>query len=170
MFIGNIIPWRGKDAEIKSGDASSQSAIAHFHSEVDRLFERFFGEPFWGGRLSEGLRSWGSTGYPALDVSEQEDAITVRAEVPGVDPKDLDISVSGDVLVLSGEKKEESEQRGDSFYHSERSFGSFRRTIALPATVDREKMSAGYDKGVLTIRLAKSEKAVAKRIPVSVKK
>lgn len=170
MLIGNIIPWRGKDAEIKSDDVTSQSAITHFHSEVDRLFERFFGEPLWGGRLTEGLRSWGSVVYPALDVSEQEDAITVRAEVPGMDPKDLDISVSGDVLVLSGEKKDESEERSESFYHSERSFGSFRRTIALPATVDRDKISADYEKGILTIHLAKSEKAVAKRIPVSVKK
>lgn len=169
MLIGNLIPWRSKVREI--GDETTESAITRFHSEVDRLFERFFGEPFWGGfRLLPGWRPWAAGWTPSLDVSETEEAVTVRAEVPGVDPKDIDISVSGDVLVISGEKREEREERHENYYRAERSFGSFRRSVPLPASVDRDKISAEYDKGVLTIRLAKSEKAVAKRIPVSVKK
>ncbi len=166
MSIGDIIPWRGKDAQTSSGNPSSQSAVTHFHSEIDRLFDRFFGEQFWGGRPAV----WSQTQYPSIDVREKEDAIVVRAEVPGVDSKDLDISVTGDALVLSGEKRDESEERGEGFYHSERVFGSFRRSIALPATVDRDEISAEYEQGILTIRLRKAKEAVARRIPVSVKK
>ena len=96
--------------------------------------------------------------------------LRVRAEVPGVEPKDFDISVSGDVLSISGEKKEESEERRGNVYRSERRFGSFRRHVRLPEAVDTDKIEAEYDKGILTIRLAKSEKVVGRRIPVSLKK
>lgn len=138
-------------------------------SDLDRLFRRMLSEPFFGrnGWLSE--LSWNGWA-PSLDVNESEDAITVRVEVPGVDPKEIDVSVSDDVLIISGEKREESEERGDGFYHAERRFGSFRRSVALPAAIDSERVSAEYDKGVLTIRLEKSEKDVPKRIPVSVSK
>jgi HSP20 family protein len=170
VLIGNLIPWRNKIREV-GDDATGESAITRFHSEVDRLFERFFGESFWGSsRFFPEWRPWALSWTPSLDVSESEDAITVRAEVPGVDPKDIDISVSGDVLIISGEKKEEREERRENYYRAERSFGSFRRSIPLPASVDRDKISAEYEKGVLTVRLAKSEQAVAKRIPINLKK
>jgi HSP20 family protein len=91
-------------------------------------------------------------------------------EIPGVGPEDLDIAVSGSILTISGEKKEENEERGQSIYRSERRFGSFRRSVTLADSVDTENISADYDKGVLTIHLAKSEKAVARRIPVALKK
>jgi HSP20 family protein len=105
-----------------------------------------------------------------LDVSDSADQIVVRAEVPGVDPKDFDISVSGDVLAICGEKREQSEERRGNVYRSERRFGSFRRSVRLPESVDADKIEAEYDKGVLTIRLSKSEKAVGRRIHVSLKK
>jgi HSP20 family protein len=86
-----------------------------------------------------------------------------------VSAEDFDISVMDDVLSISGEKKEESEETGDNFHRKERRFGSFRRSIALPAGVDTEKISAEYNRGVLTVRLAKVEKAVPKKIEVSEK-
>jgi HSP20 family protein len=107
---------------------------------------------------------------PSLDLSESEKEITVRAEIPGVDPENIDIAVSGNVLTISGEKKEEYEERSQSVFRAERRFGSFRRSVALPDFVDTEHVSADYDKGVLTIHLAKSEKDVARRIPVAKKK
>ena len=139
MLIGNIVPWRGKASEVSSDEADSRSALTRFHSEVDRVFERFFGQPFWG----VGSSQWTQTRYPSLDVREKDDAIVVQAEVPGVDPEDLDITVRDDVLILSGEKKDEREERGEGFYHSERAFGSFQRAIALechPRYHDRQTL------------------------------
>jgi HSP20 family protein len=147
------------------------TALDRFHSEIDRLFERFFEQPAWGGsRLAP--EAWSRSGVwsPSLDVSETSDEIVVRAEAPGVDPKDFDISVSGDVLAICGEKREQSEEHRGNLYRSERRFGSFRRSVRLPESVDADKIEAEYDKGVLTIRLSKSEKAVGRRIPVSLKK
>jgi len=169
MLMASLIPWRGKFRGSESELPSTELAIGRFHEEVDRLFERFFREPFLGeSRLLPELRSWTTAWSPSLDVKESEDEITVRAELPGVDPKEIDVSLHGDVLIISGDKKEESEERREGYYHTERRFGSFRRSVALPAAVDQEKIAAEYDKGVLTIRLQKSEKAAAKRIPVTV--
>lgn len=162
-MIGNLIPWRAKARG--DDENGADTAITRFHSEVDRLFDRFFGEPF-GSRFAPG---W-SAAWPSIDISEEDEALIVTAEVPGVDAGDLDVSVSGDMLTLSGEKREESEERREGFYHSERRFGAFRRAIPLPAPVDRERISAECKDGVLRIRLPKSEEAAAKRIPVSVKR
>lgn len=169
LAINGLIPWRSKEREAtKEGEAGS--ALSRFHSEVDRLFEHFFDEPLWGGsRFGPGLTSW-SGWSPSLDVTESENEITVRAEIPGVDPKDIDISISGGTLTISGEKKEQSEERQGNRYRAERRFGSFRRSLGLPQSVDTEKIDAEYDRGVLTIHLAKSEEAVTRRIPVSLKK
>lgn len=160
MILSSLIPWRSKGRE----DDESANAVASFHGEVDRWFERFFDSPFWGppSLLSE-TRFWS----PSLDVSENDEEITVTAEIPGVDAKDFDISVSGNLLTISGEKKVESEERKGSMYRAERRFGSFRRSINLPDSVDAEKVEAEYDRGILTVRLPKAEKARARRIKVS---
>ncbi len=145
--------------------------ISRARRELDRVFEEMFGDVFDGGslwdvrsRLAE--RSW----TPSLDVLEGEDEIIVKAEMPGVDPDELDISISDDFLVLSGEKQEEKEERKEDYYRAERRFGSFRRHVALPADVDRENVTADYADGILTVRLHKSPASQPKRIPVSVSK
>ncbi len=170
MLIGNLIPWRHKMSEAERDNGSTENPLARFHTEIDRLFDRFFSEPFSGTRWMPEGSLWATTFSPSLDLSETENEITVRAEVPGVDPKELDISVSGDVLTISGEKREQTEERAEGYYHSERRFGSFRRSVALPASVNRDKIAAEYDRGVLTVKLPKSEKAAGRRIPVSVAK
>ena len=162
-MIGNLIPWRDKSQGEEENGADT--AITRFHSEVDRLFDRFFGQPFG----SPTLQTWGAA-WPSIDISEEDDALIVAADVPGVAAGDLEVSVSGDVLTLSGQKREESEERHEGFYHSERRFGSFRRTVPLPTSVDREEITAETRDGVLRIRLPKTKEAAAKRIPVSVKK
>ncbi len=123
--------------------------------EMDRLFEDFF-------RRSGLPARWG----PAVDVVETSDNVIVRAELPGMDPKDVDISISGDTLTIKGEKREEKEDKGKSFYRVERSYGSFCRTISLPAGVEADKAKADYNNGVLEVTLPKSEKVKAKRIPI----
>ena len=165
MLTGSLIPRRFREPETASPVPSRGSRLDHFHREVDRMFERFFNEPLFGRwEWNEPVGGW----VPSLDVSEGEDSVTVRAEVPGVDPADIDVSLSGDVLVISGRKNEEREERREGYFHTERRFGSFRRSVLLPASVDRERIDASYDKGVLTIKMSKTEEALAKRIPVSV--
>lgn len=169
LALANLLPWRNKVSD--SGVQDTGSALARFHSEIDDLFERFFDDPLWGrASLIPQSQVWAGAWSPSLDVSEGADEFVVRAEIPGVDPKDFDISVTGDVLSICGEKREESKERSGNTYRSERRFGSFRRSVRLPEAVDSKKIDAEYDKGVLTIRLAKSEKSVGRRIPVSLKK
>ena len=159
----NPIPWKNKQRE--SGPEPA-SPLATLRGEMDRLFDAFVREPF-------GAIDWPFAGQgkwsPAVDVAETDQEITVRAELPGIDPKDLDVTVTGGQLVLSGEKRESTEDRGDDFYHTDSRFGSFRRVVRLPEGVDSENVEAEFVNGVLTMRLKKSPAAVPKRIDVKVK-
>jgi HSP20 family protein len=141
-----------------------ESPVGVLHGDADRLFDEVFGA--FVPEFRQRSKAWA----PSLDVSENEDAITVRAEIPGVNPDDFEISIAEDVLTISGEKKEESEEQKGNVYRSERRFGSFSRSVLLSENVDREKVSAEYENGVLTVRLAKSEKAQPKKILVELKK
>jgi len=162
----NLIPWKGKRQNDDTTELMRTSPMSFFRSEMDRLFDRFFGD-------DRGLTrpdAFGDTGWvPSLDVSETDTEVSVRAEVPGVDPKDLDISVSGQMLTISGEKKESRESKGESYHQVERRFGSFRRSVQLPASIDTERVSAEHKDGVVMIRLQKRPGAVPKRIPVTSK-
>ena len=146
-----------------------------FRSEMDRLFDRFgsgFGfpslrrmfdiEPAWRSASSFNVSA------PAIDMSEDDKAYKISAELPGIDAKDIDVSVSGDMLVLKGEKRQEKEEKDKNYHFSERAYGSFQRAFELPASVDRNKVAADFSKGVLTITLAKTAEAQqpAKKIEV----
>lgn len=153
----SLIPWRNKRHETRG----ELAPLADFRQEVDHLFDSFLREPF-----SWGQRGWNDLWNPSLDVSEDEKSVTVKVEVPGVKPEDINLSVTAGTLVVSGEKKESQERKGDGFYHTERRFGSFRRNVMLPPGVDAEKVTADYAQGVLTVRLEKTPEALPKRIPV----
>jgi len=125
---------------------------------MNDLLSRFWShtsEPF-------GLAEWS----PALDVSETDDAVLVHAEIPGIDPKELDIAVVGDTLTIRGEKKDETEREGRNFHRVERRYGSFTRSLRLPTPVDAEHVTARAAAGVLEIRLPKKEEARPKRIQI----
>ena len=107
-----------------------------------------------------------SSGGMFLDVSETDDEVQVRAEVPGIEPKDLDISLAGDVLTLSGEKVDEHRSEKESRYYSERHFGSFRRAVKLPCLVDPDHVEAKHRNGVVTVTLRKAVAVRPKRIKV----
>ena len=133
--------------------------LARLHGEMDDLFDGFFrglDRPF------SGYKAW-----PAIDVAEEEDAIIVRAEVPGCKADDIDISVHGNVLTISGEKKLSEEKKEKGYYHVESTYGSFRREVTLPTDVNQNKVDASYKDGVLSINLPKAEKA--KTIKVKIK-
>jgi HSP20 family protein len=133
---------------------------------MDRLFENFFRESLsaWQWPFSD-AGAW----MPAVDVAENDREVTVRAELPGIEPKDLNVSVSGNQLIISGEKKQSEERTGKDYYHREIRFGSFRRTVPLPEGVDSENVEAEYANGVLTLRLKKSPAAAPRRIEIKTK-
>jgi HSP20 family protein len=157
-----LIPWRNK---VRERDPEEPSPLATLRGEVDRLFESFLREPFGGGDWPFGSeRGWA----PTVDIAEDEKEFTVRAELPGIDPKDVEVTISGSHLVLAGEKKESTEKEAKGFYHSESRFGSFQRTIPLPDAVDPQNVEAEYSNGVLVVHLKKLPSAAVKRIDVKV--
>src|SRR5208337_1684360 len=147
-----------------------------FRSEMDRLFERFsggFGFPSLR-RMFETEPAWRSAGsfsmtVPPIDMTEDEKAYKISAELPGLEAKDIDVAVSGDMLVLKGEKRQEKEEKDKNYYFSERSYGSFQRAFELPASVERDKVAADFQKGVLTITLPKTAEAQKPQKKIEVK-
>jgi len=107
---------------------------------------------------------------PALDVEEDEQEYRISADLPGVDPKDLNVSLESGVLTLSGEKKEESEKKDKNYHRIERSYGSFSRSLRFPNDVNADQVHAEFQNGVLRIRVPKAESSKPKRIEVRVEK
>jgi len=101
-----------------------------------------------------------------MNLAESEGEVTVTAELPGVDPKDVDISVSDNLLTIRGEKKQEKEDRKRNYHYVERRFGSFHRSIQLPSSIDANKVDASFKNGILTVTLQKRQDAKPKRIAV----
>jgi HSP20 family protein len=152
-------------------ETTSPDVWRSFRSEMDRLFDRFGFPPF--RRMFDLGSAWRplstfSFSTPPIDLSEDEKAYKITAELPGLDAKDVDVSVSGNTLVLKGEKRQETEEKNKNYYFSERSYGSFQRAFELPASVDRDKVAADFAKGVLTVTLPKTAEAQkqAKKIEI----
>ena len=107
-----------------------------------------------------------SSWYPACDVFEDKDAVKIVAELPGVKPDDVKLSLENNLLTIRGEKKQEAEERSERVHRYERSYGTFERAFVLPSTVDGDKISAQYQNGILTILVPKAERARPREIPV----
>lgn len=132
--------------------------------EMDRIFQEFFGRSYFPAERFE--IEWA----PAVDVSETEDAIIVKADLPGVKPEDIEINIVDNVLTIRGEKKREAEEKKENFYRVERFYGSFMRAIQLPTEVEVDKVKAQYKDGVLKITLPKKPEEKKKVIKVEVEK
>jgi HSP20 family protein len=161
----SLIPFRTKrSAGMEPG---SLATLTDFRNEMNRLFEGFFSRPLTAASWFESVEpgQW----MPAIDMSESGGEIHVRAELPGIDPKDVDVSVSEDRLVIAGEKKSTAEKTADGWTHRESHYGSFSRAIPLPEAVDPAKVTARYDKGVLTVELQKVPSAASRKVPVLAK-
>jgi len=134
--------------------------------EMDRLWDTFFEEmPF--SRLAR-REEWPTKWLPILDLSETKNEFVVKAEVPGMSSKDIDISLNGGILSIRGEKKQEKEAKEENYHFVERSYGSFSRTIRLPGDVQSDKIKAAYKDGVLKISLPKSEESKRKEVKIKV--
>ena len=135
-----------------------RNSLTSLHGDIDDLFDSFFrglDRPF------AGYKAW-----PAIDVAEEDEAILVRAEVPGCKAEDIEISVYGNILTISGEKKLSEEKKEKGYYHVESTYGSFRRELTLPTDVDQAKIDAVCKDGVLSITLPKAEKAKTIKVKV----
>ena len=136
--------------------------LSTLRDEIDRLFE----SPL--NALTNGSQQFLNGWLPTLDLYEDRDHLVLKAELPGMKKEDIDISLHGDVLTLSGERKEEETYEMAETYRSERFLGKFQRTLTLPVAVNASKVQASYKDGVLTVTLPKSEEAKPKQIQVNV--
>jgi HSP20 family protein len=128
--------------------------------EMDRLFERFL-EPEWG-EFPTALGDW----VPNLDLSETKDAFMMKAEIPGMDPKDVQVSFQESLLTIKGEKTQEKEEKDERHHRVERSYGAFTRTVRLPVAVEGSKVDAKFKNGLLTVTLPKTPGAKGITVPV----
>lgn len=130
--------------------------------EMNRMFEDFWLSPF-----GESER-WAGTYLPPVNVREEDNQVMVSAELPGMEDRDIDVTVTRDAVRISGEKKEEAETKEEDFYRMESCYGRFDRVVDLPAEVDEDKANAEFKNGVLTVSMPKSEesKTKTKKIPV----
>jgi HSP20 family protein len=148
----NLIPWKRR-----------AEGVFPLRRQIDRLFEDFLGgEPFDLQLGNGGLDV-------SLDVAETPEAVIVKAEVPGIDPKEIEISVNQNTLTLRGERKEEKEEKGKTWHRVERSYGAFARSVLLPAAVEGDRAEAETKNGVLTVTLPKTKAAIPKKIEVKTK-
>lgn len=161
-------PESGKELEVKKAAPLGRwGAMDEMERQMERFFESVFPtgwlRPFrWERPMLGALEEW----RPAVDVVDRDDEVVVRAEIPGVDKDDLDVSMSDSTVTIKGTtKREEKEEKGD-YFRCETARGSFMRTVTLPAEIDTGKAEAAYKDGVLTLKLPKAETSKRRRIKI----
>jgi len=166
MNIRDLVPsvWRRTGLPI---NREEEQPFYSLQREMNQLFDDFFRDfdiaPFrFGG---DRLRTFS----PSIDIKESDKEISIKAELPGMDEKDIEVNLLEDRLTIKGEKKEEKEDKGSDYYQMERSYGSFSRVIALPEFVDTKKAEATFKNGVLSIKLPKTEEAKVKGMKIPIK-
>jgi len=145
----------------KYGGRDPLKEVTNLRDDMDRFFDSFFER--YPKERSEGF--WA----PTLDIEEDKDNFMVNVELPGMKKEDIKISLSGETLTISGERRYESEEKGKTYFRLERAYGKFQRTLNLPAEVDANRTKASYQNGILTLTMPKSERAKAKEIAIEVK-
>ncbi|MFZ2102106.1 MAG: Hsp20/alpha crystallin family protein [Oricola sp.] len=142
-----------------------------FRKEMDDLISGFFGgERRWPAPTKAWAGLPAGIVNPAIDVTENDEAITLTAELPGLAEEDVDLTVREGVMTLKGEKKHERDEEKDNVHVTERSYGSFQRSMPVPDRVDADKISAKFDKGVLKVVMPKKAEAVAAARKISIEK
>jgi HSP20 family protein len=154
-----ILRWRPMGQSVERWDPFRE--VGDFQSEFNRVFDGVFGR---AGNMPGGDRVWA----PAVDMYETKDDLVVTAELPGVNEKDVQLSITGDVLSLRGERTLNQETQQESFHRGERWYGRFERHLSLPISVQADKVKATYRDGVLTITLPKAEEIKPKSIKIDV--
>ena len=165
----NLIPWRRKE-QLPARGRDLGNPFEALHRQMNELFDNFF-EDFNVPRMPSLWRGDEelNTLAPRFDVSETDKAISVTAELPGMEEKDIELTLEDNVLTVKGEKKEESEEKKKDVYISERRYGRFQRVLPLPTGIQEDKIKAKFKKGILKVTLPKTEESrkQGKRIEVS---
>ena len=155
MNLGSLIPWRDK-TQVDAHSDTYADPFTSFRREVDRMFDDFFRS------AGQGLQPWSAAWHamaPRIDISDSDKDLLITAEMPGLDEKDFEVTLAGNLLTIKGEKKTENEDRNGNAYYVERRFGSFSRSVRLPFEAGDEQVEANYDRGVLTVRVPKPAEA-----------
>ena len=141
-----------------------------FQQEMNRLFDQFFGmEPISRRPLFGAMEEGFAGSFPALDIKETDKGIRVTAELPGVNEKDIQLSICGNSLTIKGEKREEKEEKEANYFRTERHYGAFSRVVPLPEEVEMNKVEATFKNGLLEIELPKSEKVTSQKKKIEIK-
>ena len=149
-----LVPWRRSDLV---------RPWPSLRNEINRLLDDSFTHDFLPQSFG-GVREW----TPALDISETEEAVVVKAELPGLEADDIEVTLQDDVLTIKGEKKEEKEEKTKSFHRVERSYGEFERSFRLPVAVKGDKVEAAFKNGVLAVELPKAEEAKTRSVKIKI--
>ena len=161
----DLLPLKRRSDKI-AARRDYENPVLAIQDEMNRMFDHFFTDPFDLGHFEAITVPEFS---PRIDVSETEKEIKVLAELPGLDEKDIQLSLEQDALVISGEKKAENEEKGKNYHRVERSFGSFSRMIPLPGEIEADKIEAEFKKGVLTITMPKPASSVKQSHKITIK-
>ena len=171
MKMREIAPWRwgglrrwSHDDEPAGGFRQQMDAL---HTEMDRLFDEMLNESWSGSLFPRSTRR--ELVMPVIDETEDDKAFHVSVELPGMDEKDVDITLADRRLTIRGEKKQDKEEKGKDYYRRERNYGAFQRIIDLPGDVDESRIEAAFKKGVLSIELPKTKEAQEKIKHIAVK-
>ncbi|MFQ5451916.1 MAG: Hsp20/alpha crystallin family protein [Nitrospinaceae bacterium] len=152
MNIKDLIPWNDNDKLL------TETPFSTLERDMNRLF-RDFSRTFFDRSLFRSDLISSARVMPSVDVAETDDEVKVTAELPGMDEKDIDVSLSKNILTLKGEKKQEKEEKDKNYYRMERSYGKFQRDIVLPEGIEQDKVDAKFHNGVLTVVLKKTPEA-----------
>ena len=162
MKIKNLLP-----EVVRKGRTDDDHPFYSLQREMNGLFDNFFR----GFDLAPRNLAANGMGMfsPSVDVKENEKEFVIKAELPGVEEKDIDVTVTNDSVIIKGEKKEEKEDKDKNYYYMERSYGSFSRVIPLEAEIEADKAEASFKNGILNIKIPKNQTAKAKGTKVPIK-
>ena len=164
MSVKDLLPDFRTKRNVPVRREEWEHPFSSLQREMNRMFDRFFGD----SNLTRFEDNFGNY-FPRVDLTETNKEIRITAELPGLDEKDIDISISDDVLTLRGEKKQEREEKEENYYRMERSYGAFHRDIPLPCEVETSNVEAVFKKGVLKIYLSKKPEAQRKSKRIAIK-
>jgi len=166
-MVKNLIPWKNKKHEVevmKPQTDPTYDLTRGMSDMVSRIFRQF--DPELGGLIHE---DFGLSHLPAVDISETDTEVTVSADLPGLDEKDVQVTLENEVLTIRGERKYEHVEKNKNYHRVERSYGTFHRSITLPEGINQDDVKATFSKGVLNVRIGKrpNAKPLRRRIKVT---
>lgn len=165
MTVRDLLPFGRSSVPVFRGS----NPIHGFQDEINRLFSDFFGEASWPRSWWRDQPEVAFALSPAMDVTENEKGFKVSCELPGMEPKDVQITTSEGYVTIKGEKKQEEKEEREGYFRHERSFGSFQRVVALPDTANFDRAEASFRNGVLTLSIPKKAGAQSKERKIEIK-